>query len=260
MKLRVLGCSGSNLPGHHLTAFLLNGHILLDAGTVTESLSLEEQLGVTDIFITHAHLDHTKDILFLADNRIEFTADNGRRPITLHGLPEVLKAISDHLLNDTIWPDFTVIPAGCPALAMAPMRPRIPVQTNGLTITVCPVNHAKHAGGYVIKGQRQDEILAYTGDIGHSPDWWSFLSGLPNAVKHLIIEASFPNHLERLAMSAKHLTPELLRRGLETLPYRPQLSISHLKSPFARQIEDELQQALTGYSYSLLREEDTLVF
>ena len=259
MKLRVLGCSGSNLPGHHLTAFLLNGHILLDAGAVTESLALEEQLRITDIFVTHAHLDHTKDILFLADNRIEFQADSGG-PIVIHGLPEVLEAISDYLLNDTIWPDFTVIPAGAPVLAMAPMPARTPLKTGGLTITACPVNHAKHASGYIIQGAHENEILAYTGDTGQSPDWWRYLATLPFEVKHVITEASFPNHLEPLAMASKHLTPKLLRRELEQLPYRPRIYISHMKSPFSEQIQRELQQALAGYSYSLLREEDSLVF
>jgi len=267
MKLRVLGCSGSNLPGYHLTAFLLNDHILLDAGAVTESLSLEEQRRITDIFITHAHLDHTKDILFLADNRIEFEKDSDRSPpappqapVVIHGLPEVLEAISDHLLNDTIWPDFTVIPTGAPVLAMAPLSPRKPLKAGLLTIAACPVNHAKHACGYIIKGPDEDETLAYTGDTGQSPDWWRYLATLPFEVKHVIIEASFPNRLEPLAMASKHLTPKLLRQEIESLPYRPEVHISHMKSPFSEQIRRELREALSGYSYSLLREEDTLEF
>jgi len=38
MNLRVLGCSGSDLPGQHLTAFLVESNILLDAGSVTSTL------------------------------------------------------------------------------------------------------------------------------------------------------------------------------------------------------------------------------
>ena len=260
MKLRVLGCSGSDLPGHHLTSFLLNGHILMDAGSVTSNLSLDEQVRITDIFVTHAHLDHIKDILFLADNLIEFFGQHGRPPVNIRALPDVLEAISTHLLNDTIWPDFTVIPAKSPVLTLAPMPPQTPVTVGGLTFVNSPVNHARCASGFVVTGKGPDEILAYTGDTGHSPSWWTFLTSLPVQVKHVITEASFPNHLEDLATISKHLTPKLLRRELELLPYRPKVFIYHMKSPFSEQIQEELQLALDGYSYHLLREEEFFDF
>ena len=70
MKIRVLGASGSDIPGHHLSSFLLNNKILFDAGGVTSSLSFTAQQKIEHIFITHAHLDHIRDIPFLADNII----------------------------------------------------------------------------------------------------------------------------------------------------------------------------------------------
>ena len=51
MKIRVLGCHGSELPGHNPTAFLINDSILLDAGAVTSALTLEEQLKIKAILI-----------------------------------------------------------------------------------------------------------------------------------------------------------------------------------------------------------------
>lgn len=260
MKLRVLGCSGSDLPGHHLTSFLLDEHILLDAGSVTSSLSLEEQAQITDIFVTHAHLDHIKDILFLADNLIEFFDQHGRPPVNIRGLPEVLEAIATHLLNDTIWPDFTVIPAKSPVLTYVPLPARATVTIAGLTLTSCPVNHAKHASGFVAQGPGPGESLGYTGDTGPNGPWWSFLAGLERPVKQLITEASFPNHLEELALVSKHLTPALLRRELAKLPYKPKIFIYHMKSPFSEKIQEELQTALEGYSYHLLRESEAFDF
>ncbi len=261
MKLHVLGCSGSDLPGHHLTSFLLDGRILLDAGSVTSSLSLEEQSAITDIFVTHPHLDHIKDILFLADNLIEFMGQNLRPPVNVRGLPQVLDAISTHLLNDTIWPDFTVIPANAPTLTIAPMEPGVPLQLDGITVATWPVNHAKHASGYVFWQTGADEAVAYTGDIGPGSDsWWGYLAGLPATVKNIVTEASFPNHLESLARVSKHLTPKLLREALEGLPLRPKVYISHMKSPFSEQIQEELHLAMDGYSYHLLREGETFDF
>lgn len=260
MKLRVLGCSGSDLPGHHLTSFLLNDHILLDAGSVTSNLALDEQAEITDIFVTHPHLDHIKDILFLADNLIEFFGQHARPPVNIRGLPDVLEAISTHLLNDTIWPDFTVIPASSPVLTYMPMNPRAIVNVGGLSFAACPVNHAKRASGFVAWGQEEGEALAYTGDTGPSPEWWDYLAAMPVPVKNIITEASFPNHLEELAAISKHLTPKLLRRELERLPYRPKVYIYHMKAPFSEQIQEELHLAMEGYSYHLLREGETFDF
>jgi len=68
MKIRVLGCYGAEFPGFKTMSFLINESVLLDAGSATSTLSIEEQERVSDILITHSHLDHIKDILFLADN------------------------------------------------------------------------------------------------------------------------------------------------------------------------------------------------
>jgi cAMP phosphodiesterase len=260
MNLRVLGCSGSDLPGHHLTTFLVNDSILLDAGSVTSNLDLAEQRRITDIFVSHAHLDHIKDILFLADNLIEFIGAHAKRPVHVRGLPEVLDAIATHLLNDTIWPDFTVIPNDWPVLTYMPQHPGEPVEVEGLTVTAYRVNHAKHASGFVLKGPGEGEVLAYTGDTGHTPEWWKYLSSLPYPVKNVITEASFPNHMEELAHISKHLTPKLLREELECLPYRPKVFIYHMKAPFSEKIQEELRLAMEGYSYHLMREGESFDF
>ncbi|MFU2208099.1 MBL fold metallo-hydrolase [Solidesulfovibrio sp. C21] len=258
MNLRVLGCSGSDLPGHNLTSFLVNGTVLLDAGTVTSALDLAAQARIEHIFVSHAHLDHIKDILFLADNLIEFFAGKKRPPLQIHGLPEVLDAIAAHLLNDTIWPDFTVIPENSPVLTYAPMTPGEPVVIDGLTVATHPVNHAKAASGYVLWEDGGAKNLAYTGDTGPCDAWWRFCDALPFPLRHLITEASFPSDMEALATASKHLTPRLLHAELAKLHANPEVHIYHMKAPFAAQIEDELERELAGHSYHLLREHDCI--
>jgi hypothetical protein len=44
MKLRVLGCQGGSAPSRHLPGLLLDGTVLLEAGSVTSTLPLDEQL------------------------------------------------------------------------------------------------------------------------------------------------------------------------------------------------------------------------
>jgi ribonuclease BN (tRNA processing enzyme) len=260
MDLRVLGCSGSDLPGQHLTSFLVDDTILLDAGSVTSALELAEQARIEHIFVTHPHLDHIKDILFLADNLIEFFAAGSRPPLQLHGLPQVLDAISTHLLNDTIWPDFTVIPQKSPVLHYAPMTPGTPVAIGDLKIATWPVNHARAASGYVLWQDGGAHNLAYTGDTGPCDDWWRFCDELPFTLANCITEASFPSDMEALATVSKHLTPKLLRTELAKLRAKPEIYIYHMKAPFYPTIEEELRRELRDYTYHLLREKDRLVF
>lgn len=258
MKLRVLGCSGSDLPGHNLTSFCIDDTILLDAGSVTSSLELAAQAKLEHIFVTHSHLDHIKDILFLADNLIEFFTAGSRPPVAIHGLPEVLDAIAAHLLNDTIWPDFTVIPAESPVLTYAPMTPGVPVVIGDLTVATYPVNHAKAASGYVLWQDGGAKNIAYTGDTGPCDSFWRAMDALPFPLANLVTEASFPSDMEALATVSKHLTPRLLRAELNKLRARPDIFIYHMKAPFAVQIERELERELAGYTYRLLREHDVI--
>ncbi|SDB18655.1 Beta-lactamase superfamily domain-containing protein [Desulfonatronum thiosulfatophilum] len=261
MHLHVLGCSGSDLPGYNLTSFLVNKTLLLDAGSVTSSLSSADQAQIQDILVTHAHLDHIKDILFLADNLIELVVRNEHGPVRIRALAPVLDSIRTHLLNDTIWPDFTVLPAiGNPVLTYNPLEPGVWVDVNGLQAATFPVNHAKAASGYVLREESSGANFAFTGDTGPTSDWWHFLNGLPFSLEHLIIEASFPNSMEELALLSQHLTPALLRVELDKLHARPKIYISHMKSTFSSEIQEQLNQALDGYTYHLLRDGEDITF
>ena len=48
MEIRVLGCHGSQLPGFNMTSFLINGTVLVDAGTVTSVLTADEQKNISE--------------------------------------------------------------------------------------------------------------------------------------------------------------------------------------------------------------------
>lgn len=105
MDTRVLGSDGSTIPGHHTNSLLVNGSLLIDAGTVTSILTLEEQAAVTDVVITHAHLDHVVDLAFLVDNGFA----RRRTSFRVWAPQQVLDTLHSHLFNDLIWPDFTRI-------------------------------------------------------------------------------------------------------------------------------------------------------
>ena len=87
MKIQVLGCCQGKLPGYYTTAFLLNDHILLDAGEIAELFRIEEQYTITDVLLTHAHLDHIAGLPFLGDIIFGGIKDLFRLPV----YPKLLK-------------------------------------------------------------------------------------------------------------------------------------------------------------------------
>src|SRR5262245_40147616 len=77
VKLRVLGCQGGSAPARDLPGLLLDDTVLLEAGSVTSTLSLTEQLEIRHELLSHAHLDHTGGLAYLADNRCGHQVSSG---------------------------------------------------------------------------------------------------------------------------------------------------------------------------------------
>ena len=58
MRVRVLGCSGAIAKDCRTTSFLIDGDVLVDAGTGVGDLTLEVMRGIKHVLLTHSHLDH----------------------------------------------------------------------------------------------------------------------------------------------------------------------------------------------------------
>jgi len=214
LRIKVLGCYGGQLLGFHLTSFLVNDSILLDAGSPTEGLDLEGQFGIRHIFLSHTHLDHIKDIAFLADNRSLRRLEGARenRQIVVHSLKENLDVLRKHFLNNRVWPDFTRIPTDRnPILAFEAIRLEEPVEADGVLITAIPVNHPVPCTGFLLEQDGQQFI--YTADTGHTDRIWEIANDQPN-LKGIIMDCSFPNNHQHLADISGHLTPNGMAREL----------------------------------------------
>lgn len=235
MKVRVLGCHGSEFQDGQTTAFLINDSLLLDAGTVTSVLTLDEQKKIRSILVTHSHLDHTKDILFLADNVV----GGNNTPIEVISVSKVLKILKVHLLNDKIWPDFTILPtAEKPVLRFRSIKTGTDVSINGLTVKAISVNHTVEAVGYIIRDETSS--ILYTGDTGPTDKIWKEANKLSN-LKAVIVETSFPNHLHALADMSGHLTPFMLKDQLNKLKVLDlSILIFHMKPQYLRELENEI--------------------
>ncbi|RYF65884.1 MAG: MBL fold metallo-hydrolase, partial [Comamonadaceae bacterium] len=67
MQVRVLGCSGAIAKGCRTTSFLVDGDLLVDAGTGVGELTLDEMSAIDDVVLTHSHLDHIASLPLLLD-------------------------------------------------------------------------------------------------------------------------------------------------------------------------------------------------
>lgn len=234
MKLRVLGSAGAEFPNFRPPAFLIDDQLLLDAGTIGSVLTEEEQWRLKNIFITHSHLDHIRAIPALADNII---IKNLTHTIKVYGIRTVIDAMREHLFNNVIWPDFTRLPTEHrPVLQFEPIECNHDYSVGDYRIRAVAVDHTVPAVGYRIS--KGGVSLVYTGDTGPTDEIWRYASG----ADALIVEVSFPNNMEPLALLTKHLTCSLLSVELDKIDSLPKrILITHPKPQYYDIIRTEIE-------------------
>ena len=237
MEIRVLGCFGGELPGFRLCSFLIDGKLLIDAGAVTSVLRIPQQNQIHHIFITHSHLDHIKDLPFLAANRY---GEAFQKPLLVHSIPAVIQGIQSHLFNDTLWPDFSILPsAEQPVLKFNSLEPGAEVKVEEYTIQPVSVSHSVPAVGYFVR--KGKSVVLYTGDTGPTEAIWRAANQVSD-LKAILIESSFPNRERNVAEKSGHLTPHLLKRELEKLNRRDiPILLVHMKPQYMRELRNEVQ-------------------
>jgi len=255
MKVKVLGCSGSETIGHLPPGFLVNDRVMLDAGTISAALSIAGQSRITDIFISHTHLDHIKGILFLADNII----GRVKQPVNIRAIPKVIDAIRKHLMNELIWPDFTKIPTPKnPVLAYKPFPAGKFIAVAGLKVKAIPMNHPVPAVGFLVSDGRSAFI--YSADTGPNEGLWAEAKKVKN-LKGIIVDTSFPNHMDFVAGASGHFTPAQLHEDLRKAKVRNSVPIYiyHIKPVHKKRVIKELN-ALGRKNVKILQEGKTYTF
>lgn len=237
MDLKVLGCHGGETLKHRSTSFLLDGRIGLDAGATTSMLTLQEQQQLDAVVVSHAHLDHVRDLASLADNRCQ----GASRPLVIAGTAFTMRALKEHFFNNILWPDFTVIPlvaGGGMTVELRVLEPEVEAEIAGFTVKPILVSHTIESAGYVVG--RDGASIAFSGDTGPTDRFWEVLRGT-RGLRAVLQEVSFPDELEWLAKVSGHHTPATLRREMEKFPGVdvPWL-LYHIKPNFQSQVEREL--------------------
>jgi len=251
MDLKVLGCHGGETPKHRTSSFLVDDRLGIDAGAITGTLSLDEQQKIEAILVSHAHMDHVRDLATIADNRCQ----QGGPPLEIVGTPATLRSLKKHFFNDHLWPDFSRIQTKSgPTITYTPIKPEKTAEIAGLKVTPVLVTHTIETAGFVIHGP--DGSIAYSGDTGPTDRFWEILNGLED-LKALLMEVSFPNEQDELAHVSGHHTPETLRHELKKMKNHQDLPILlyHIKPVFQAKVEKQLAR-IKGKNLTILQLED----
>lgn len=224
MRLQILGCSGGIGETRRTTAVLIDEDILIDAGTGVGDLTLQQMSQVDHVFLTHSHLDHSGFLPLLADA----AAFLRQRPLEVHALPTTIDALKTHMLNGTLWPDYTIQPSmDNPYIRFHSLHCGETAELTGRRITALPAQHSVPAVGYQLDSGNASFV--YSGDTTLCNAFWEALNGISN-LRYLMIETTFLNALTATAAPhSGHMTAQLLAQGLMLFKHKVNLLISHME-------------------------------
>jgi cAMP phosphodiesterase len=221
----------------HLTCFVINDRVAIDAGSLAQSCSDSQRENIRDVVLTHAHLDHIAGLPIFVDDLFSSLTS----PIKVHACQEVIEDLEKHIFNWSIYPRFSELSnENGPVLEYCPL-------VNGRKSDVCelhlipiPVNHKVPSSGFLISDDKVS--IAFSGDTSEMDDFWAVVN-VAGKLNALFIECAFPNSLTELADASHHLTPRKLR--LELMKFKQRATpifVINMKPMFRETIKAELSE------------------
>jgi cAMP phosphodiesterase len=226
---------------------LVDNDVLIDAGTGIGDLELEDLDSIRHVFLTHAHLDHVAGLPMLVDHVFDEDFDT---PVTVYAREETLRAVQDHLFNGIIWPDFTRLPSPeNPLLRWHVTSPGDTIRIGHRDFYAVDVMHTVPSLGFTV--QNSGGVFAVSGDTKTNETLWPVLNACDD-LKVLVIEVSFPDEMEDLAVDAGHYTPKTLTADLRRLNHEPEIWLTGMKPGEEQRIYDQVLDAAPGKNIRML--------
>ena len=234
MNIQVLGAHRCESQNSKFISLLVDDVLALDAGGLTSSLSFPAQQKLKALLLTHHHYDHIRDVPAIAMNLFLRSTT-----LNIYSTQSVYDALTIHLLNDKLYPDFLERPQDNPTIKFTVIKPHQTEQIEGYSILAVPVNHTDLTVGYQVTSP-EGKTIFYTGDTGSGlTECWKYISP-----QLLLIEVTVPNKYEEFARESGHLTPSLLKQELtgfrEIKGYLPQVIAVHMDPGLEKEIEAEI--------------------
>ena len=172
IELHVVGCYGSRTGNRDYPTYILQGNnlVALDAGSLCR-LGDNEQARVTHALITHAHVDHWRDLQPLAYNNLMPSDSNTSPKVRVMGTEQVItNIINDGFLGETWVPFHKIPPNGPKPIEFSSIKAEEDLSIDQFVFKAYPIHHPVNgkdgAVGYLITSEDGTSIF-YTGDKGH---------------------------------------------------------------------------------------------
>ena len=236
MELRVLGAHNLESKDTRMESHLIDGVLVLDAGSLTRALSFQEQEGVRAILLSHRHFDHVRDLLPLG----LAIRDTGVT-VELYTIQDTADFLLSRLLDGSLYPDFINTPSPeNPTFRLNVVEFYREFKVLGYRVLALPVPHSVPAAGFLVSNGQVK--LFYTGDTGRGLDEaWEHVS--PDV---LLTEVTFGDGNEAVAEASGHLTPVILGEALDGFRrrhgYLPRVVVSHVSPQWEGAVREELRR------------------
>jgi ribonuclease BN (tRNA processing enzyme) len=227
---------GRATPEQRLTCFLIDDRVTVDAGSIAIALSDEQRNTVRDVIVTHPHMDHIASLPIFIDDLFGFLDG----PIRVHATPEVIETLERDIFNWVVYPRFSELSnERGPVMQYVPFRHGEEFQVAHLRVTAVPVNHIVPTVGLVVSDEKT--TVAFSSDTYETEEFWELVNRTER-VDALLIEASFPDAMAKLAEVSRHFTPALLHKELRKLEHNGlDILAVHLKPAYRDTLVAELQ-------------------
>lgn len=218
-----------------LTCYLIDDCVAVDAGSLGIALTPDQRQTVRDIIVTHPHMDHIASLPIFIDDLFPILKD----PIRVHATKEVIELLERDVFNWNVYPRFSELKNDYgPVMEYVPIPRGREFKLAHLTITAWPVNHIVPTVGLIVSDGKS--TIAFSSDTAETEELWEAINQIAH-VDALLIEASFPNSMAKLAEVSTHFTPQTLGKELGKLHHNGlDILAVHLKPAYREKIIEEL--------------------
>jgi len=219
-----------------LTCFLVDDCVAVDAGSIAIALTNEQRSKVRDIIVTHPHMDHIASLPIFIDDLYPTL----KEPMRVYATEEVIGLLERDVFNWNVYPRFSELTNNYgPVMEYIPVPIGKPFSVAHLTVVAVPVNHIVPTVGLVISdGQKS---VAFSSDTAETDVFWKIVNEMKD-LDALLIEASFPDRLAKLAEVSRHFTPASLGKELKKLSHNGMdIMAVHLKPSYRDEIIAQLK-------------------
>ena len=218
-----------------LTCFVIDDCVAVDAGSIAIAVNADQRAQVRDIIVTHPHMDHVASLPIFIDDLYPSL----KEPVRIYATAEVIELLERDIFNWNLYPRFSDLKNDYgPVMQYVPTPIGEPFRVAHLNVVAVPVNHIVPTVGLVVSDGHKS--VAFSSDTAETEEFWKIVNNM-KGLDALLIEASFPDRMAKLAQVSRHFTPASLDQELKKLTHNGMdIMTVHLKPTYREEIVEQL--------------------